>query len=297
MKSRDARSMTLVDRAKQRMETDPSAALAAAVRRQHEAATYERHPSPSEADHEARQHALAQVARDARAVTTAYWLLDMHSLPPVPLDGDLAPAGDPLDTPDKIIDHWRANPTHGLGIATGKHPVRPWSYIAVEVDRFANFQDWITSASAVKEKVRDLGGFADLGDMPEVGPVQERTALRDPGAFTRIAWSPPPMPRMSIWRMDANGGKLADQMRSRTAGRGGWVLIVADDPDGKLNIRRGRKLAPGVTALPTGAVVPWEPTTVDGWSLTIQAPRHSGGGLSLTRGDPPRPWLIEALTR
>lgn len=239
---------------------------------------------------------LDRVGQRAPVVRTAWVLLDQHGIRPVPLDGDLEPAGDPLDTTDAVLDHYERNPRHGVGIATGKHPLRPWTYLAVKVDLFKSWAEWLREAAAVTEKVPDLGGFADIGGMAEIGPPREKTTRRDTGAFSRLLWVPPPLPQMKQWKMDATGGELAKRINAQKVGRGGWIWLAVPDTDGDVKVRKDRQVAPGIRVLATGTVIPWEGSrTADGWKLRLESAAASQGGLSPSR-QPPAPWLVESLT-
>lgn len=245
----------------------------------------------------AKEKVELRLARLPTAARTAWWILDMHHLHPVPLDTDLTPVGAPLDTVEKVLDHWHNHPGHGVGIATGKHPVRPWSYLAVEVDRFGSWNDWLRDAAAYTVKRPNFGGYADLGGMPETGPPEEFTEHRDPGAYTRLLWIAPPLPGFRTYRADASGGPLVRRMEEAHVGRGGWIWLVVPDSDGDLKVARPREVTEGVTALPTGTVIPWENSrNADGWTLRLETPRSSMGGLAARIDTHAAPWLVEKLT-
>lgn len=280
-------------------ETDQDRAYAIGRAIQIRAADHDRKLSPQELDHGAFLERLDRIGRDAPAVRTAWVLLDQRGVLPVPLDRELEPAGKPLETTDAILDHWAANPDHTIGIATGPHPARPWTYIAVQVDRFGLWTDWLRDAAKVTEKVPDLGGFAQTHEgMAEVGPPIEKTRHRWTGAYSRLLWVPPPLPGLTRYRADAAGGDLVKRMELQKVGRGGWIWIAAPDPDGDLKLRKNREVTGGVRVLATGTVVPWESArTTDGWSLRLEAPTRSQDGLAPPKGDPVAPWLLDKLTR
>lgn len=239
---------------------------------------------------------LAKVARDAPQVRTAHALLTNNRVLPVPIDADLRPVADPLDDVDAILDHWTANPDHQIGVATGHHPQRPWTYLAVAVDTFGAWQEWLKSASTLTTKVPDLGGYADVGDMSEVGPPKTKKTHRNTGGFTRLLWIPPALPSLKRWKMDAAGSPLTEKMQEARTGRGGWIFAAVPDPDHNLSLRRGREVTAGVRVEPTGTVVPWEGTTnLDGWTLRLSTPAQSQNGLAPAKGDTFAPWLVEKL--
>lgn len=246
-------------------------------------------------DAERVQARLEHIGRRARSVRTAWALLDTHQIPPVPLDPKLEPAGDPLDTVEAVLDHYDTHPDHGVGITTGPHPSRPWTYLAVSVDRFSRWNEWLRSVAETTETVRDLGGFADTGHEAEVGPATERKIVREAGSFSRLLWTPPPLPRMKVYPTDATGGPLARLLDSRRKGQGGWIWLVV--PTADVKVPRGRKVAAGIKLQRTGTVVPWEGTrNDDGWTLTMHAAAMSQNGLAPSRMGPPAGWLLDALT-
>lgn len=240
---------------------------------------------------------IERVAAFAPNVRRAWWLWDMHRIAPVPLDGELNPTNSALVELEAILEHWQTRPNDTVGITTGPHPTRTWSYIAVAVDTFASWGDWIREQAAYTVSERDLGGFADLGSATdEVGPPTQRTGHSDTGAFSLLRWVPPPFPSLAVYPMDAHGGSLTKQRAARVSGRGGWIWICADDPDRTRTPKRDRKIAPGIRTLATGTVVPWEgATTSEGWSLRLESATHSQHGLAVPR-QPIAPWLLAALT-
>lgn len=260
------------------------------------AAALDREPDVLAEEHEAFMARLHRIGRTAAAVRTAWVLRDQYSIRPVPLDpAKLEPCADPLEDNDAILKHYEANPSHAVGITTGKHPERPWSYLAVQVDTFAAWNDWLHDAAAYTQQAPDTQGWAAFPGITIRGDLPEQTHYRDPGPYARLLWSPPPMPRFSGSRMDAEGGDLKRRWDRQRTGRGGWLWFVINDPDGIRTVRKDRKLAPGVRLLASGTVVPWEGTrTPEGWTLALESPVNSGG--LKPSSAPEAPWLIDKLT-
>lgn len=255
----------------------------------------DREPDPQAIAHEQEQYRLWRIARHAPQARTAWAYLTLHGVHPIPLNPDLEPAAEPLATVDAILEHDWAD-DQSVGLATGQHPTRPVTYLALKVDMFQLWNDWVADAAKVVDKVKNTGGWADLGRTAKVGPPIERVRYRDPGGYSRLSWAPPPLPTSRRWDMDAEGGDLLREMKKQRQGRGGWLWLALDDPDGKIAVRKAKELTPGVQVLATGTVVPWDGArTADGWTLRLEAPAHSDGGLKPFRA-PVAPWLLKQIT-